>query len=124
MPDIPVLMHGDPEKITIILHNLLSNAVEFTPERGKIRLSIVIFDGFVQLQVKDTGPGIPKSFQERIFERFFQVEAHMTRQHGGMGLGLSIAKDLVEMHNGRIWVESEEGAGSTFFVEFPYTPAS
>ena len=122
-PDTPIFLRGDPEKIATIINNLLSNAVAFTPEHGKIRLIIESLDEFVRIQVKDTGAGIPKAYQERIFERFFQIEAHMTRQHGGMGLGLSIAKDFVELHKGRIWVESEEGFGSTFIVEFPLPPA-
>lgn len=123
-PEQPVIMRGDPEKITTIINNLLSNAVAFTPEQGKIWLTIGQTNDSVTIMVKDTGNGIPKAYQERIFERFFQVEAHMTRQHGGMGLGLSIAKDLVTMHNGHIRVESDEGSGSTFIIEFPIPPSA
>jgi len=73
----------------------------------------------MNLSVSDTGIGIPTRDLPRIFERFFQVETHLTRRYGGMGLGLSVAKSMVELHKGRIWVESEEGKGSTFTFLLP-----
>jgi two-component system sensor histidine kinase VicK len=76
-------------------------------------------DGEVQVHVADTGLGIPAREIERIFDRFYQVEPHLTRQHGGLGLGLPIAKGMVELHGGKIWVESVEGLGSRFSFSVP-----
>jgi two-component system sensor histidine kinase VicK len=75
-----------------------------------------------QISVKDNGIGIPASDLEFVFERFFQVESHLTRRHTGLGLGLSVAKTMVELHGGRIWVESVEGEGSTFTILLPVHP--
>ena len=76
-------------------------------------------NGYVQVTVSDTGIGIPECDVGHVFDRFFQVGAHLTRKHGGMGLGLSIAKAMVEMHSGQIWCESEEGVGSKFVIVIP-----
>jgi signal transduction histidine kinase len=75
--------------------------------------------GYMKVSVTDDGIGIPARDLPRVFERFFQVETHLTRRHGGMGLGLSVAKAMVELHGGRIWVESQEGKGSTFTFLLP-----
>ena len=75
--------------------------------------------GFARIAVQDTGIGIPEKDQERVFERFYQVEGHMTRKHGGMGLGLSVAQQMVRMHKGRILLDSKEGVGSTFTILLP-----
>ena len=78
--------------------------------------------GHVQVSVKDNGIGIPARDISNVFDRFFQVESHLTRRHTGMGLGLSVAKSMIEMHGGRIWVESVEGEGSTFSLLLPLRP--
>lgn len=123
--DIPkeadLTVHGDREKIDLAISNLVRNAVTFTDEGGQVGLKTEVSGGYVQIFVVDDGIGIPKSDVDRIFERFYQVESHLTRKHGGMGLGLSIAKAMVEMHNGQIWCESKEGVGSLFCITLPAT---
>jgi signal transduction histidine kinase len=110
---------GDREKISLALVNLLENALTFTDTGGQVGVKAELDEGYVKVLVVDTGIGIPTEEQERIFDRFYQVESHLTRKHGGMGLGLSIAKAMVEMHNGQIWCESNEGMGSLFCFMLP-----
>ena len=116
----------EPEEITItaderrvrqIVFNLLSNAVKFTPADGRIDVSARIEDGQVEIAVADTGPGIPADEQETIFEEFEQTTAG--KQAEGTGLGLPLSRKLVELHGGRLWVESEPGQGSTFHFTLP-----
>ena len=125
--DIPqkglLFVEGDAEKIGIALRNLVKNALTFSNEGGQMRVRAEEVPGYVKISVIDNGLGIPASEQEKIFQRFYQVEKHMTRTHGGMGLGLSITKDMVEMHGGRIWVESVEGKGSRFTFLLPLNAA-
>ncbi|MCZ2128330.1 MAG: GAF domain-containing sensor histidine kinase [Anaerolineales bacterium] len=109
----------DGEKISIVLSNLMKNAVAFTNEGGEIVVSGEQQEDYVKVAVKDNGIGIPRKDLARIFDRFYQVEGHLTRKHGGMGLGLSVAKLMVEMHGGRIWADSEEGKGSVFSFILP-----
>jgi signal transduction histidine kinase len=110
---------ADPEKVAIALNNLLRNALTFTDQGGHVSVNVDRIPGYIQISVVDDGIGIPERDLERVFERFYQVESHMTRHHGGMGLGLSVAKAMVEMHNGQIWVKSQEGKGSTFAFVLP-----
>jgi signal transduction histidine kinase len=125
--DVPqkalLFVEGDAEKIGMALRNLVKNALTFTNEGGQVRVRAEEVPGYVKISVIDNGIGIPASEQEKIFQRFYQVEKHMTRTHGGMGLGLSITKDMVEMHGGRIWVESVEGKGSRFTFLLPLNAA-
>ncbi len=123
LPANPLFVRADREKIRLVLDNLLSNAVKFTPEGGRVEVRAVQRPDTAELIVRDTGIGIPQHALERIFERFYQTEAPMTRRHGGMGLGLSIVREVVERHGGRVWVESTPGQGSRFVVRLPlYTP--
>ncbi len=119
----PFPIKADREKLYLVLAHLLSNAIKFTPEGGKITVSAEPFmengRAYVQCSVADTGLGIPPEEMERIFRRFYQVEDSLTRIHGGMGLGLSVVKSMVELHGGRVWVESEVGKGSTFSFILP-----
>jgi signal transduction histidine kinase len=115
----PLKVVGDQEKLTIVLSNLIQNALVFTDEGGQVGVTAEADEGFVKVTVVDTGVGIPEDEQERIFERFYQVESHLTRKHGGMGLGLAIAKAMIEIHNGQIWCESKEGMGSLFSFVIP-----
>ncbi|MFP3855367.1 MAG: sensor histidine kinase [Anaerolineales bacterium] len=119
--EVDLTLHGDREKIDLAISNLVRNAVTFTDEGGQVGLKAEVSGGYVQIFVVDDGIGIPESDVDRIFERFYQVESHLTRKHGGMGLGLSIAKAMVEMHNGQIWCESKEGVGSLFCITLPAT---
>ncbi|MCB0102248.1 MAG: GAF domain-containing sensor histidine kinase [Anaerolineales bacterium] len=109
----------DGGKVAIILGNLIKNAIAFTNPGGEVVLRGEKEPDYVKVSVKDNGVGIPARDIPHIFERFYQVEGHLTRRHGGMGLGLSVAKVMVEMHGGRIWVDSEEGKGSVFSFILP-----
>jgi signal transduction histidine kinase len=109
----------DVEKITLALGNLLENALHFTNPGGHILALAERLPESVRISVMDDGVGIPARDLGRVFDRFFQVEAHATRQHGGMGLGLSIARVMVELHGGQIWAESIEGRGSKFTILLP-----
>ncbi|RLC95801.1 MAG: hypothetical protein DRI77_09490 [Chloroflexi bacterium] len=119
LPDEGVPIQADKEKMRVVLDNLISNALKFTPAGGGVRVALCSKDDEVEITVSDTGIGIPSEELERIFDRFYQVEDHMTRRHGGMGLGLSIVKGLVELHSGRVWAESIPGQGSRFVVVLP-----
>ncbi len=110
---------GDERKVKQVLLNLLSNAVKFTPQGGRISLKAAQKDGAVEVAVTDTGIGIAPEDQAAIFEEFRQVGSDETRKQEGTGLGLTLAKKFVELHGGRIWVESELGRGSTFTFTLP-----
>ena len=116
-----LLVEGDAAKISIALSNMVKNAFDFTDPGGHVDISVEQTAGYVKVSVIDDGIGIPEKDLAHIFERFYQVESHLTRKHGGMGLGLSIARVMVEMHGGRIWVESVEGKGSNFSFILPVT---
>jgi two-component system phosphate regulon sensor histidine kinase PhoR len=115
LPDVS----GDPRRLQEVLQNLLDNAIQYTLSGGNIVLSAETRNDEVVLTVADTGIGIPQSDQPRIFERFYRVDAARSREAGGTGLGLSIARHLMEAQGGRIWVESEIGAGSKFYFSVP-----
>jgi two-component system phosphate regulon sensor histidine kinase PhoR len=115
VPDIA----GDRRRLAEVLQNLIDNALQYTLSRGEIVVSTEARDGEVVFTVADTGIGIPKADQFRIFERFYRVDAARSRELGGTGLGLSIAKHIVEVHGGRIWVDSEIGRGSKFHFTVP-----
>jgi len=112
-PGLPAV-RGDASLLREVLQNLLDNAVQYTPAGGRIRVSATASAREAVLTVEDTGIGIPLADQERIFERFYRVDAGRSREAGGTGLGLSIARHIVEAHGGRLWVESEVGHGSKF----------
>lgn len=117
--DMPHFIEADGVKINIALSNLVKNALLFTNPGGDVHIKVEDESGFVKVSVRDTGIGIPARELSKVFDRFFQVEEHLTRKHGGMGLGLAVAKSMTELHGGRIWVESEVGKGSTFTFLLP-----
>lgn len=119
LPAAAVTIKADRAKLTLALNNLLANAIKFTDPGGHILLALHTSDGEAEVHVADTGSGIPADEIERIFERFYQVEPHLTRRHGGLGLGLTIAKGMIELHGGRIWCESGVGLGSRFSFTVP-----
>jgi two-component system sensor histidine kinase VicK len=110
---------GDASKIGVALSNLIKNSTAFTDAQGHVFVVAEKIPGYVKVSVIDDGIGIPSKDLPRIFDRFYQVESHLTRKHGGMGLGLSVAKVMVELHGGRIWAESVEGKGSNFTFILP-----
>ncbi|MGH3078606.1 MAG: HAMP domain-containing sensor histidine kinase, partial [Gaiellaceae bacterium] len=112
------LVAGDERRVRQVIFNLLSNAVKFTPAGGSVDVRAMQVNGEVRISVADTGPGIAAEDRERIFEEFQQTEAGL-EQREGTGLGLALSKRLVELHGGRIWVDSELGAGSTFTFTLP-----
>lgn len=111
---LPVLI--DQDMMEVIIGNLLNNAVKFTPRAGRIEVVLQRKGREAWFRIKDSGMGVPDDQLERIFKRFYQVESPLRRQHEGMGLGLSIAKELVELHGGRIWAESSNQNGSEFII--------
>lgn len=119
IPKTALTIEGDAEKIGIALSNLIKNAITFTNKGGHVLVVADKIPGYVKVSVMDDGIGIPAKDLRRVFERFFQVQSHMTRRHGGMGLGLSVAKVMIEMHGGQIWAESVEGKGSNFSFLLP-----
>ena len=118
MGSLPYYLHGDQVKITIALSNLVKNAIQYTEAGGDVTVSVEEDSGYLKVAVTDNGIGIPARELPRIFERFYQVETHLTRRYGGMGLGLSVAKSMIELHGGRIWAESR-GRGSRFTFLLP-----
>jgi len=120
--DVPSLVMGDPTRLNQILINLAGNAIKFT-EKGKVEISLNVENEKLRFSIKDTGIGISKDKQDSIFGAFEQANAFTSRYYGGTGLGLSISKQLVQLQLGKIWVESEEGRGSTFYAELPFVIA-
>jgi PAS domain S-box-containing protein len=110
---------ADPEQLRQVLGNLVENAVKYSPEGGLVELKLEANDGYLRFAVVDRGLGIPAAEQRRIFEKFYRVDPQMTGGIGGTGLGLYISRELVRRVEGKIWVESRPGRGSTFFVEIP-----
>jgi signal transduction histidine kinase len=115
--DLPSVL-GDERRISQVLMNLVGNAIKFT-DAGEICIDAAAINGELVVSVSDTGPGIPETDQEKIFEEFRQAENSATQRKGGTGLGLAIAKRIVDLHGGRIWVESEVGRGSKFTFSLP-----
>lgn len=124
VPDDLPAMCADELRLQQVLTNLVNNAIKFTPPNGTVRLSAAVEGDVVCVEVRDTGEGVPIEERERIFERFYQSGATARANTGGYGLGLAIAKLIVEQHGGRIWVESRLGSGSSFFVTIPLNAAA
>jgi signal transduction histidine kinase len=116
-PDLPP-GHGDGRRLTQVLINLVGNAIKFT-DTGEVAIKAEAIDGQFRVSVRDTGPGISAADQAKLFQEFQQADNAITRKKGGTGLGLAISKRIIEMHGGRIWVESHPGQGSTFSFTLP-----
>ncbi len=119
MPTFEVRADVDAMRLEQVVNNLVENAIKFTPEGGRVVVEIADGGEEIEVGVSDTGRGIPEGEREKVFQRFNQVEREEGAGAKGTGLGLTIAKQLVEMHGGRIWVESEEGRGSRFALTLP-----
>ncbi|HZG54640.1 MAG TPA: ATP-binding protein, partial [Pyrinomonadaceae bacterium] len=118
-----VTVSGDPVRLQQVVWNLLSNAIKFTPKGGRVQVRLERVNSHIEIGVSDTGPGIEPEFLPYVFDRFRQADGRTTRQHGGLGLGLSIVRHLVELHGGTVRAESEgEGHGATFTVLLPVAP--
>jgi signal transduction histidine kinase len=116
-PQLPT-GHGDKSRLTQVLINLVGNAIKFT-DAGEVVITIGMADGSFHVAVRDTGPGISAADQAKLFQEFHRTESAVSRAKGGTGLGLALSKRIVEMHGGRIWIESALGHGSTFAFTLP-----
>ena len=119
LPKSPVIIKADRELVKQLLQNLINNAVKFSPEGGKVYISLDEEASFARIIVQDTGKGIPEDQLEKIFERFHQVDGSDTREYGGSGLGLAICKNIVDWHEGKIWMENVKGSGAKVVVLLP-----
>lgn len=120
LPKEPLTVNADADKLKRVFLNVLNNAIRFTPNNGKINIAVTGHPDGALTAIQDDGIGIPKDQLQRIFEDFYQVEGHMTRTYGGMGLGLAIARGIVQLHGGRVWAESEgPDQGAIFYVLLP-----
>jgi PAS domain S-box-containing protein len=118
-----VSVSGDPVRLQQVVWNLLANAIKFTPKGGRVQVRLQRINSHIEITVADTGAGIAPEFLPLVFDRFRQADQRTTRQHGGLGLGLAIARHLVELHGGTVHAESEgEGRGATFIVRLPVAP--
>jgi len=118
-PDTLPNVLTDPDKISITIQNLVDNAIKYTKEKGEVKVTLVSDKDFVTIAIKDKGVGIPDSQQKHIFKKFFRSDNVMKNQTVGTGLGLFIARSIVEGNKGKIWFESKEGEGTTFFFTLP-----
>lgn len=119
LPKHPLVLQADEEKLSLALSHIVRNAIMYNQPGGLVTISVEKSDSYIHFCVQDSGIGIAQDELGKIFERFYQVENHMVRRRGGLGLGLSVAQLMIEMHQGSISVESEPGEGSTFRVQFP-----
>lgn len=119
IPESLPSIKGDKDKLTDLLVYLVDNSIKFTPSGGRISVTAQEEEDDLHISVEDTGIGIPKELMPNLFQRFYQIDASTRRKYGGTGVGLYISKNIVEAHNGKIWVESEEGSGTTVHVNLP-----
>jgi len=113
------VVRGDKEKLRAVIDNLVSNAIKFTPDGGRVLIGLKEGKRSMHFSVKDSGVGIPEEHQGRIFDKFYQVDTSTSREFSGMGLGLAICKEIIDLHGGRIWVKSKPGEGSEFHFNIP-----
>ena len=119
-PITSVWIEIDTDKMTQVIDNILNNAIKYSPDGGKITVTMKTTDDQMILSISDQGLGIPKEDLPKIFDRFYRVDKARSRAQGGTGLGLAIAKEIIKQHNGFIWAKSEYGKGSTFTIVLPY----
>jgi signal transduction histidine kinase len=119
LSDDPVVVEADSQLIRQVVHNLVENAIKYSPDDPRVEVCVRRSNGDAIVSVRDFGVGIPEPEQERVFERFYRASNAGVRSRNGLGLGLFIAHGIIERHGGRIWVESSEGKGTTFFFSLP-----
>lgn len=112
----------DTDKFMQVVDNIMNNAIKYSPDGGVITCRLLETHRHVILSISDQGLGIPRKDLGKIFDRFYRVDKARSRKQGGTGLGLAISKEVIEAHNGRVWVDSQEGKGSTFYISLPYEP--
>lgn len=112
----------DPDKIIQVIDNIMNNAIKYSPDGGTITVHLSETHNNILLSITDQGLGIPKKDLQKVFDRFYRVDKARARKQGGTGLGLAITKEVIKAHGGTIWVESQEGRGSTFYITLPYEP--
>ncbi|GKV57711.1 PAS domain-containing sensor histidine kinase [Sporosarcina sp. NCCP-2222] len=120
LPREDLFVEIDPDKLTQVIDNIISNALKYSPDGGDVRFGVTTSGDFIKVMISDDGMGIPKANVTRIFERFYRADRARSRAMGGTGLGLAIAKEMINAHGGDIWAESEEGKGTTIFFTLPY----
>ncbi|MBT2756495.1 cell wall metabolism sensor histidine kinase WalK [Mesobacillus foraminis] len=120
LPKTSIFVEIDEDKVTQVLYNIISNAMKYSPEGGRIVFKVKEKDTEIVVSISDEGVGIPKNNLDKIFDRFYRVDKARTRKLGGTGLGLAIAKEMVTAHGGRIWATSVEGKGTTIYFTLPY----
>ncbi|MGV3488718.1 MAG: ATP-binding protein, partial [Tuberibacillus sp.] len=121
LPKRPIYIYMDPDKMTQVVDNIISNAIKYSPEGGAITIKVVMKGRHIITGIKDQGVGIPKENLSKVFERFYRVDRARSRKLGGTGLGLAIAKEIVSAHGGEIWADSEWNKGTTIYFTLPMT---
>jgi len=121
LPDQIPLLRGNPIRLRQMLDNLIGNAIKYTPDHGDVTIEVEVQEGQIILRISDTGIGIPPADQPHIFNKFYRA-TNAPKGVGGSGLGLAIVKSIVDNHQGRIWVESVVGEGTTFVIVLPTSP--
>jgi signal transduction histidine kinase len=124
VPDGPLLLLGERDRLAQVIANLLSNAIKYSPGGGRVHVRAAERTGSIEVAVRDTGIGIPRDQQDRIFTKFFRVDSSDSRRIGGTGLGLALCREIVEAHDGEIGFESSEDEGSTFWIRVPSLQSS
>ncbi|WP_070120037.1 cell wall metabolism sensor histidine kinase WalK [Bacillus marinisedimentorum] len=119
IPDENLYVYIDADRVTQVIDNIISNALKYSPEGGKVTFKLIHNPTDIQISIKDQGMGIPKDNLSKVFERFYRVDKARSRKMGGTGLGLAIAKEIIQLHGGRIWAESEEGKGTAINFVLP-----
>ena len=122
IPLQPIWMEIDTDKLGQVIDNLMNNAIKYSPDGGKITVNLEQTNTQVLLRISDEGMGIPKKDLPKIFDRFYRVDKARSRNQGGSGLGLSIVRDIIKMHDGFVWAKSDGKTGTTFTVVLPYAP--
>lgn len=117
--EIPATFIADTKRLSLVMQNLVDNAIKYSPEKSTVEINTSLKDNKILFAIKDSGIGIPEEQQKNIFERFYRASNALRVHANGSGLGLFIAKNIIELHKGRLWFESKENQGTTFFVEFP-----
>lgn len=120
LPQMDLFVEIDTDKMTQVIDNIISNALKYSPDGGDVYFEISVLDKYIKVMISDEGMGIPPENVNRIFDRFYRADRARSRAMGGTGLGLAIAKEMIHAHGGSIWVESEEGVGTTIFFTLPF----